>query len=153
MLTNAYLLAKIGADTAENEQHFAEILPIGRRVASHGSAPRCAKRSSRARVSAAIFAGGPAHLRQKRFKKNTYDLVPDRDLWSPIQGSRARIPNVQQTFLGLALGLVVAVPAADVTPAASRSGRSAVPTPPRTRSSAASSESSAGRAARFSLRT
>ena len=27
MLTNAYLLAKIGADTAENEQHFAEILP------------------------------------------------------------------------------------------------------------------------------
>ena len=33
MLKNAYFLAKIGADTAENEQHFAEILPIGRRVA------------------------------------------------------------------------------------------------------------------------
>ena len=33
MLQNAYLLAKIGADTAENEQHFAENLPIGRRVA------------------------------------------------------------------------------------------------------------------------
>ena len=29
MLQNAYFLAKIGADTAENEQHFAEILPIG----------------------------------------------------------------------------------------------------------------------------
>ena len=28
MLQNAYLVAKIGADTAENEQHFAEILPI-----------------------------------------------------------------------------------------------------------------------------
>ena len=27
MLQNAYLLAKIVADTAENEQHFAEILP------------------------------------------------------------------------------------------------------------------------------
>ena len=27
MLQNAYLLAKIGADTAENEQHFAKILP------------------------------------------------------------------------------------------------------------------------------
>ena len=27
MLQNAYLLAKIGADAAENEQHFAEILP------------------------------------------------------------------------------------------------------------------------------
>ena len=33
MLKNAYFLAKIGADTAENEQHFAEIVPIGRRVA------------------------------------------------------------------------------------------------------------------------
>ena len=32
MLQNAYFLAKIGADTAENEQHFAEILPIGRRA-------------------------------------------------------------------------------------------------------------------------
>ena len=32
MLKNAYFLAKIGADTAENEQHFAEILPIGRRL-------------------------------------------------------------------------------------------------------------------------
>ena len=30
MLQNAYFLAKIGADTAENEQHFAEILPIDR---------------------------------------------------------------------------------------------------------------------------
>ena len=27
MLQNACLVAKIGADTAENEQHFAEILP------------------------------------------------------------------------------------------------------------------------------
>ena len=27
MLQNAYLLAKIGADTAENERHFAEKLP------------------------------------------------------------------------------------------------------------------------------
>ena len=27
MLKNAYLLAKIGADTAENEQHFVENLP------------------------------------------------------------------------------------------------------------------------------
>ena len=29
MLQNAYSLAKFGFDTAENEQHFAEILPIG----------------------------------------------------------------------------------------------------------------------------
>ena len=38
MLPNAHLLAKIGADTAENEQRFAEILPIGRRVADPGEA-------------------------------------------------------------------------------------------------------------------
>ena len=36
MLQNAYFLANIGADTAENEQHFAEILPIGRRVGRGG---------------------------------------------------------------------------------------------------------------------
>ena len=40
MLQNAYFLAKIGADTAENEQHFAEILPIGRRVADLRSPER-----------------------------------------------------------------------------------------------------------------
>ena len=34
MLKNTYLHANIGADTVENEQHFAEILPIGRRVAA-----------------------------------------------------------------------------------------------------------------------
>ena len=34
MLQNAYLLAKIGADTAENERNFAENLPIGCRVAA-----------------------------------------------------------------------------------------------------------------------
>ena len=32
MLQNAYLLAKIGADTTENEQHLGEMLPIARRV-------------------------------------------------------------------------------------------------------------------------
>ena len=35
MLQNAYFLAKIGANTAEKEQRFAEILPIGLRVADH----------------------------------------------------------------------------------------------------------------------
>ena len=34
MLKNAYFLAKIGADTAENEQQFAELLLIDRRVAA-----------------------------------------------------------------------------------------------------------------------
>ena len=40
MLQNAYFLAKIGADTAENEQHFAEILPTDAlRWCSAGAAP------------------------------------------------------------------------------------------------------------------
>ena len=44
MQKNAYFLAKIGADTAENEQHFAEILPIGRRVAEARACPRAGTR-------------------------------------------------------------------------------------------------------------
>ena len=36
MLQNAYFLAKIVADTAENEQHFAEILPKTRRDPPRG---------------------------------------------------------------------------------------------------------------------
>ena len=36
MLQNAYFLAKIDADTAENEQHFAEIFELVDRA---GSAP------------------------------------------------------------------------------------------------------------------
>ena len=36
MLQNAYLLAKIGADTAENEQNFAENLP---KIGNHPTGP------------------------------------------------------------------------------------------------------------------
>ena len=42
MLETAYFLAKIGPDTSENEQHFAEILPIGRRVADRCRHRGCA---------------------------------------------------------------------------------------------------------------
>ena len=45
MLENAYFLAKIGADIAENEQHFAEILPIGRRVADRCPGARMSYRA------------------------------------------------------------------------------------------------------------
>ena len=38
MLQNAYFLAKIGADTAENEQHFAEKRRGGRRGGRRGYA-------------------------------------------------------------------------------------------------------------------
>ena len=57
MLSNAYLLAKIGADTAENEQQFAEILPTdalsdvsgGGRRGPRGPAVRRAARAGRRR--------------------------------------------------------------------------------------------------------
>ena len=53
MLKNAYLLAKVGADTAENEQHFAEnLLKIGNyrgpAAPRAGPAPRSPGRSARA---------------------------------------------------------------------------------------------------------
>ena len=46
MLQNAYFLAKIGADTAENEQHFAEISPTD-------AGARGRRRRSRAQVAGA----------------------------------------------------------------------------------------------------
>ena len=46
MLQNAYFLAKIGADTAENEQHFAEILPTD---GAAGAAERAVGRDPGAR--------------------------------------------------------------------------------------------------------
>ena len=50
MLQNAYFLAKIGADTAENEQHFAEILPkIGNDPTGRGV--RAARRAARGRAA------------------------------------------------------------------------------------------------------
>ena len=55
MLSNAYLLAKIGADTAENEQHFAEILPIGRRVANSSENSAAVGRGG-ARIRTPVFS-------------------------------------------------------------------------------------------------
>ena len=41
MLQNAYFLAKIGADTAENEQHFVDILPKISNYRYHELPGRC----------------------------------------------------------------------------------------------------------------
>ena len=53
MLQNAYLLAKIGADTAENELNFAEILPNG------VPEPRNATVASSGQVSGGKTHGSP----------------------------------------------------------------------------------------------
>ena len=59
MLKNAYLLAKIGADTAENERNLAEFLPkIGkRRQEGRGEAARRPQRAAAAAAAAAGLAG------------------------------------------------------------------------------------------------
>ena len=53
MLQNAYFLAKIGADTAENEQHFAENLP---KIGNYPTAS--ASSTAGGRSSAAAASGG-----------------------------------------------------------------------------------------------
>ena len=59
----AYLLAKIGADTAENEQHFAENLPKTGNYPTGplapGAAPRRRRRRRRLKPRAAGRAGSP----------------------------------------------------------------------------------------------
>ena len=55
------LVAKIGVDTAENEQHFAEILPIGRRVADRRTVGASAARVVHGRRDGDPLDGGP-HL-------------------------------------------------------------------------------------------
>ena len=66
MLQNEYFLAKIGADTAENEQHFAEHLPkIGNYPTGHrlarGSNPSIAVQP-RASLAATLVPPGAAIL-------------------------------------------------------------------------------------------
>ena len=68
MLQNAYLIAKIGADTAENEHHFAEILPIGRRVAEgEAGGPRRGERAGQPALEPCDPSHGYAARRCSRY--------------------------------------------------------------------------------------
>ena len=53
MLQNAYFLAKIGADSAENEQHFAEIIGSRQELFVHATYRHAWKR-------ARLYDGQPA---------------------------------------------------------------------------------------------
>ena len=86
MLQNAYFLAKIGADTAENEQHFAEILPTdalwrlrlggpdegARRGAAQG-AERGPRRGVRRGESGGALVAGDAQLLRSAAVKDTIE--------------------------------------------------------------------------------
>ena len=77
MLKNAYLVAKIGADTAAIKQHFAEILPnssdilpkLVRICSTVGAA-------TEAMVAEPARSGAPAHIPRTRVA-----LEPQIDVW------------------------------------------------------------------------
>ena len=60
MLQNAYFLAKIGADTAENEQHFAEILPTDALWRRREGSPAARRQSRSSDASATARSYGTA---------------------------------------------------------------------------------------------
>ena len=108
MLTNAYLLAKIGADTAENEQHFAEILPTdalwrrrdscaqARGVTSAGHSRQRRQRASVGKISAKCCSfsavSAPIFARKYAFC-SIFQNLPD---------SQAEIFEIWQKFANFA---------------------------------------------------
>ena len=88
MLQNAYFLAKIGADTAENERHFAKILPKTGNYPTGPERPEAAAQTSTARFSTDHRGG----LR---------DSVTGTDL-----RKIGEISKILQIFCGLVLGCI-----------------------------------------------
>ena len=86
MLQNAYFLAKIGADTAENEQHFAEILPTNAgRCDGFGTGPpkrfplRSSERSEGAAPQAFCLDEQPCMQFPKQFFRRAFtnNVIPN----------------------------------------------------------------------------
>ena len=111
MLQNAYFLAKIGADTAENEQHFAEILPIGRRVprqrtsawrAATGSAPASSRTDVKDLEELEAARTVEAKLRT-RMRASEESGSSGLGLGSAKFG---KISKILQIFSGLVLGCI-----------------------------------------------
>ena len=86
MLQNAYLVAKIGADTAEDEQDFAEILPktgnypARSRSASSGS-PSTARSGPSPSAAAADFKRLPPELGAFPIFSRQIDEHNDKNSW------------------------------------------------------------------------
>jgi len=77
MLQNAYFLAKIGADTAENEQQFAEILPkIGNYptgpIAASSFQRRCPQGAATRRPCGSGAGSAPYRTRSSHFNRYGY---------------------------------------------------------------------------------
>ena len=80
MLKNAYLLAKIGADTAENERNFAENLP---KIGNYPTGPRVAGLAGEPVPQGEEEADGHGPLVHE----------PPRDLFVRLDGGSPREPD------------------------------------------------------------
>ena len=105
MLQNAYFLAKIeiGADTAENEQHFAEILP---KTGNYPTGPGSATSRSLRRCSGAARARCAAPPRGTSSPARTSPRNYAAEHFA-ILGRSARIAAMDAAnFTGLVLGCI-----------------------------------------------
>ena len=84
MLQNAYFLAKIGADTAENEQHFAKNLP---KIANYPTGPSGASPAEPPLAARPSRAGGTRSRLLSELRERPW-RVRARPLQSPSPGSR-----------------------------------------------------------------
>ena len=78
MLENVYLLAKIGADTAENERHVAEILP---KICNYPTGPALRLRARRSTSGACADRGSELPLQRR-------DATRGPALFQKIRGKR-----------------------------------------------------------------
>ena len=98
MLQNAYFLAKIGADTAENEQHFPEILPKTVNGDSGRGRPRAKEaEGGRGRARRGVDGGG---------RGGEGPRLRVAGLGVEVGGRVSKIGKLLQIFGGLVLGCI-----------------------------------------------
>ena len=95
MLQNAYFLAKIGADTAENEQHFAEILPIDGWCYSG-----CRCRAAHRRASSRAGRRGSPEWQWLRSSASASSSRRHSWRWSPVERGLAKLANFCKFLAG-----------------------------------------------------
>ena len=71
-ILNAYFLVKIGADTAENEQHFAEILP---KTGNYPTGPVLAREEGAIPRSAAASRRHPGQRRSSPWLVRKFGVI------------------------------------------------------------------------------
>ena len=97
MLQNAYFLAKIGADTAENEQHFAEILPTDA-LGRSGRRGSCEEAGRPVQLSGMLEQGRIHQPRRPTGLGAEYTMFRDE--------SDTHFSKILQIFGGLVLGCI-----------------------------------------------